>query len=255
MILDITKNKAFTTSQVAKMLSVHPNTVRWYEAEGFISPVPRLKNGYRCFTNRHILQLQVCRLIYGGGFANPKIREASNEILFLLSEWKINNSLKQAKYYLSLIETEYNKALETTAILVNWVSHDINKSPGKTYTRKEAANLLDITTEVLRNWERNGLINVTRSGKKNEKVYNENVIDRLRVIYMLRQNNHSIAAIKQSLSCFDSGNSTGAALALNQPITDSERVYMVAGDHWLEVLWDLSIRAKNIIDIIERIKK
>ena len=121
---DKTKKKIYSTSQVAKMISVHPNTVRWYEAMNFISPVPRLDNGYRCFSKKHVLQLQICRLIYGGGFASPKLRAASNEILYLLSDWDVNKCLLQARKYLNLIETEYSKALETASMLINRSKHE-----------------------------------------------------------------------------------------------------------------------------------
>ena len=153
-----------------------------------------------------------------------------------------------------MVEVEYTKALETASLLINWSEHKIQNTAKNVYTRKETAALLDITTEVLRNWERNGLINVVRTGKKNEKVYGEAELIRLRVIYMLRQNNYSIAAIKRSLNCYDSGNNAGAALALNQPATDPDRIYVTAGDHWLEVLWQLSLNARKIIEIIEKIK-
>ena len=35
------------TSEIARMVGVHPNTVRLYEARGYIAPVPRAGNGYR----------------------------------------------------------------------------------------------------------------------------------------------------------------------------------------------------------------
>ena len=244
--------KTYSTSQIAKMLSVHPNTVRWYEAVGLISPVERLANGYRQFNNRHLVQLKVCRLIYGGGYPNKQIRDSSMKILAYLKEWDIKSSLEQTRKYHRLIEAEYSKALETSTILTNWTEQ--TETTSNAYTRKEAADLLGITAEVLRNWERNGLINISRTGKKNEKVYGDNEMKRLRVIYMLRQNNYSIAAIHRSLVCFDNGNSAGAALALNQPVTNPDQLYICAGDHWLEVLWKLSLIAKKIIRIIDRVK-
>ncbi len=44
----------YTTSEVAKIIGIHPNTVRLYEEWGFISKVERKENGYRIFTDLHI---------------------------------------------------------------------------------------------------------------------------------------------------------------------------------------------------------
>ena len=73
---------------------------------------------------------------------------------------------------------------------------------------------------------------------------------RMRLIYMLRQNNYSIAAIHSSLLLYDKGDVTGAALALNSPSEDPERTYLSACDHWLEVLEKLLVDADEIIEIL-----
>ena len=41
------------TSDVAKAVDVHPNTVRLYEEWGFLPSVPRSPSGYRLFTDYH----------------------------------------------------------------------------------------------------------------------------------------------------------------------------------------------------------
>ena len=140
--------------------------------------------------------------------------------------------------------------LETAAILKVWAERKTAPVSGVRYTRKETALRLGITTEVLRNWERNGLVNIERSGKKNEKVYDNVTIMRLRIIYMLRQNHYSIAAIRKSLQLYDDGNSAGAALALNQFTNDPDRIYIASGDHWLEVLSGLSRQAEQMEKIV-----
>jgi len=242
--------KKYTTSQVAQILSVHPNTIRWYENTGLISPAARLPNGYRQFDGKHLIQLRICRLIFGSPYTNKSIRGAAFEILHALKEGDIGISLLLAKKYKHQLEKEYASALKTAAMLKEWTDRKPLPADGKSYTRKEVAALLGITTEVVRNWERNGLVCVNRRGRKNEQVYGELDVMRFRVIYMLRQNNYSIAAIHNSLSQYDQGNSMGAALALNQPAADPESIYMSAGDHWLEVLGELSRSAETMIQII-----
>lgn len=48
--------KIYTTSQIAKIIGVHPNTVRMYEGMGLISKALRKTNGYRVFSDVHIDQ-------------------------------------------------------------------------------------------------------------------------------------------------------------------------------------------------------
>jgi DNA-binding transcriptional MerR regulator len=42
------------TSDLARAAGVHPNTVRRYEALGWLPPAPRAPNGYRRFSQRHL---------------------------------------------------------------------------------------------------------------------------------------------------------------------------------------------------------
>jgi hypothetical protein len=52
----------YTTSQIANMFNLHPNTIRLYEVLGFISAPERKANGYRIFTEKHIKQIDIARL-------------------------------------------------------------------------------------------------------------------------------------------------------------------------------------------------
>lgn len=52
----------YSTSQIAKIIGIHPNTVRLYEDIGFITTPIRKSNGYRIFTDLHIDQFRLARL-------------------------------------------------------------------------------------------------------------------------------------------------------------------------------------------------
>ena len=41
----------YSTSDVAKLIGIHPNTVRLYEDLGLITRTERKENGYRIFTD------------------------------------------------------------------------------------------------------------------------------------------------------------------------------------------------------------
>ena len=49
-----TIDKTYKTSEVAKIIGIHPNTVRMYEDLKLISKPIRKDNGYRVFKDLHI---------------------------------------------------------------------------------------------------------------------------------------------------------------------------------------------------------
>lgn len=252
-ILRMSTETLYTTGQIAQEVGVHSNTIRFYEKIGVISPAERTKNRYRQFTAKHLAQLRVCRFIYGTPYTNRTIRNTAFSVVAALKVWDVKLALTHAKAYQHLLEIEYASALETAALLKNWAEKGQLPATGKSYNHKEAAALLRVTAEVLRNWERNGLIRVPREPNQS-RIYGDEEIARLRIIYMLRQNHYSIAAIQRSLALFDNGNSAGAVLALNQPAADSEIEFVSAGDHWLETLGLLSISAEKIKQIVMAIQ-
>ena len=54
----------YTTTDVAKIIGIHPNTVRMYEEWGLIPLAERKANGYRIFTDFHIEQLRLARIAF-----------------------------------------------------------------------------------------------------------------------------------------------------------------------------------------------
>ena len=50
------------TSDIAKALGVHVNTVRLYEEAGFLPPIPRSTNNYRQYSDLHLEHAKLVRL-------------------------------------------------------------------------------------------------------------------------------------------------------------------------------------------------
>ena len=51
----------YSTSQIAKMVGLHPNTVRMYEEWGLIQKPFRKKNGYRVYDENDMNRLKIIR--------------------------------------------------------------------------------------------------------------------------------------------------------------------------------------------------
>lgn len=242
----------FKTSDIARKANIHPNTVRFYEQIGYISPVLRAKNGYRLFNYRHLYQVMVLRCIFFDDWPGKRLREASLKIIDSLKLWELKAARTYTEDYIRLIKLEYEKAEEAAQILKKWANSICIPQLGKTYNRIEAAELIGNTPETLRNWERNGLIDVPRIGENKKRIYGQQEIERLKVIYMLRQSRYSMSAIHRCLKKFDAHCNEEALVALHNPETED---VVWTGDHWLCVLEKTYRKAKEILEILDKIEK
>jgi DNA-binding transcriptional MerR regulator len=98
---------------------------------------------------------------------------------------------------------------------------------------------------MLRNWERNGLIEVPRDPRNGYRLYGAAEIGRLRVIRTLRRANYSLMAILRMLLNLDQGKKEDLRQVLDTPRPD-ENVYSAA-DQWLSTLAELEQRAMDVI--------
>ena len=85
--------KTYNTSYVAKLIGIHPNTVRLYEEWGFITAPICKENGYRVFTQLHICQFMLARSalqeeVLQNGLRKKVIR------MDTLRNWEMNGLLK-----------------------------------------------------------------------------------------------------------------------------------------------------------------
>lgn len=242
----------YKTSDIARKTNIHPNTVRFYEEIGLISPVPRADNGYRLFNKRHLFQVKVLRCIFLDEWPGKNLRKASLKIIDAMKLWELKAARRYTKDYIQLIDIEYEKAKEVIEILKKWADNCTVEESREVYNRTEAAEIIGTTPEALRNWERNGLIVVPRIGKNKRRTYGQKEIERLRVIYMLRQSKFSMSAIYRCLIKFDTSCNEEALDALNNP--DEEDVVWT-GDHWLSVLEKTACKANEILSILDEIEK
>lgn len=60
--MEVVALKEYRTAEVAAIIGIHPNTVRFYEDWGLISKPERKENGYRVFTDLHIQQIRLARV-------------------------------------------------------------------------------------------------------------------------------------------------------------------------------------------------
>lgn len=183
----------YQTKEIAALVGVHPNTVRIYEEWRYISAVPRGENGYRVYSEVHLFQLKIARIAFRCEIVQGLIRAKARVIVEASGKEDFNQALEHTQAYLSHLEKEYDRALEAIELSEQLMCGKKSTAMG-TYTRKEAAQVLDLSPEVVRNWERNGLITVSRRSN-GFRAYTENEINQLKIIRTLRTAHYSISAI------------------------------------------------------------
>lgn len=241
--------KTYKTSELANKLNLHTNTVRFYEKIKFISPVKREKNNYRLFTERHYLQIKIIKLLYKDGWFGKEFRKTANDIIFSMRDWDIKRALNNSKIHYDLLNEELNKARSTVKILDLWSKNKNEKTNVNIYNYNEASELIGATKESIRNWERNKLIDIPRKGKNKERYFTDNEIQRLKIIYMLRQSKFTISSIFRSMQAYEKG----LKGKISEELKDDteEKMLIVTGDNWV---LNLEKAVKSSLEVIEIIK-
>jgi DNA-binding transcriptional MerR regulator len=239
---------SYRTIDIAREAGVHVNTVRLYEQIGLISVAPRTANGYRIFSEKHLYQTKIARLIVHGIWPGKPIRKSGMKIVSAMKEWDLIAAHLYARDYIKAINEERKKALVAIETLENWGNSIYASSSGETYNRKQTAAIIGTSPEVLRNWERRGLIKIPQ--KSSKRVYSLLEIERLRVIYVMLQSNYQIAEISERLQLYDKEIINEIPNEVNQ--RRDEHISNMRS-HWLEVSDNALENAMKVLGLLDEI--
>jgi DNA-binding transcriptional MerR regulator len=233
-------NHYLRTSDLAKAVGVHPNTVRLYEQWGFLPEAGRSPSGYRRFTEYHLDQLRLIRLIFSGGWPGRSIRKLGLGIIEHSAAGDLGGALEMAHQLVLQVQSELAQA-ESAGTPVDATTKSLHIG--------EVADLLNTTIDAIRNWERNHLIAVPRDPANGYRLYGASEIGRLRVIRMLLRAGYSMMAILRMVSQIDRGDTRNLRQALDTPLPGDD-VFMV-NDHWLSALEEFQGRALQVVALLE----
>ena len=99
----------YRTSEVAKVIGIHPNTVRKYEELELIPKARRGSNGYRVFTDFHIEQLRLARIAFQIEVLQNGLRKKIVETVKISARGDFDKALCFAKEYKNQIQKEQKK--------------------------------------------------------------------------------------------------------------------------------------------------
>ena len=241
----------YITSEVAKIIGVHPNTVRMYEQWGLIPPAERKSNGYRIFTDFHIEQFRLARIAFQIEVLQNGLRKKALETIKLSAKKDFDKALSFAKEYLSQIQREQRNAEESIDIAKQILSGE-SEEHTLFLKRKEVSDYLGISMDTLRNWERNGLLQIKRKAN-GYRAYTSDDIERLKMIRTLRLANYSLEAILRMLNALEHNPQIDMKQVLNTPEEDADIVSVC--DRLIVSLKDSEENAKKMINILLEMKE
>ena len=172
------------------------------------------------------------------------------EIIKLSAKSDFDKALVFAEEYLSQIQREQRNAEEAISIAKQILLGNSVES-ALFLKRKEVSDYLDISIDTLRNWERNGLLQIKRK-QNGYRVYTSNDIERLKMIRTLRLANYSLEAILRMLNALEQNPQINIKQVLNTPQSDSDIVSVC--DKLISSLKDAEKNAEKMINIILEMK-
>ncbi|MDF2593720.1 MAG: regulatory protein MerR [Clostridia bacterium] len=190
--------RTYSTSEIARIMGIHPNTIMLYEKWGYIAPVPRKENGYRVYTETHLEQIKLVRMSLRSELIKCYMKFEVQNIIRSAAQGDLKKALELSREYLKHIQNEKNNELKVMKIIQQILKNNSQEEKNILLNRNEAAKRLGVSINVIVYWERNGLLEVPRS-KNGYRVYGEDEIKQLRVIKALRKENYSTQCIGSML--------------------------------------------------------
>lgn len=200
------------------------------------------------FNEAHLDQMRLAREAMNFTWMGGEIRHTAYEMVYHGAEGDLGGALELAYQLRVLIQGERAQAEAAADFLESWAEGTAIDKRVKSRRIGEVAALLNVTTDRLRNWERNGLIDVPRDPHNGYRRYGTREVGRLRVIRTLSQARYSQMAILRMLTRFDQGETGDLREALDTASED-EDIYFVT-DQLLSTLAELEETAQEVIDLI-----
>ncbi len=233
--------KTYSTSEIAAIIGIHPNTVMLYEKWGYLAPVKRKENGYRVYTDKHLEQVKLVRMALRSELIKCYMKFEVQNIIRSAAQGDLRKALELSREYLEHIQNEKYNELMVMKIIREILESDLLEEKNISLNRSQAAKLLGVSINVIVYWERDGLLEVPR-GKNGYRIYGEDEIKLLRVIRTLRQENYSTQCIGRMLKELKT-RSRGNNIFLSRGTEDSD-------DRLLSSLTEAESNTKELIGYI-----
>lgn len=242
----------YKTAQIAKLIGVHPNTIRFYEEMELLPVIPRTESGYRIFNDRHLKQLWLLRTAFRAEIISSRLRQEVFEIVKVAAGDDIDGAYEGTQKYLEHLKEERARAEEAIRITLDIIENSSTSDENIVFNgRSKVASILGVTIDVLRDWERNGLIQVPMNSNRHRK-YGEKEMNRLKIIRTLRNAHYSTMSVLRMLNRLDNGE-VNIQEAINTPGEDEDIV--CAADRYTTALSMAQEDALEMMNILDEMRK
>lgn len=241
----------YRTSEIAKIIGIHPNTVRLYEELELIPKPDRMPNGYRVFTDLHIEQFRLARLAFQVEVLQNGLRKKIVQMVKVSAAGDYDKALELTEGYRMQLRQEIANTEEAIDI-VKRILDGRQEENVHTMKRKEVSEYLNISMDTLRNWEMNGLLTVRRR-QNGYRVYTDDDIRRLKIIRSLRCANYSLEAILTMLGQVSKYPGIDIKRALDTPKEDTEIIAVC--DKLVTSLTKAESNAEKMLDKLKEMKR
>ncbi len=209
-----------TTGTLAAMLGIHPNTLRWYEAAGYLPPVPRTPGGYRHYSPELVRLARVVRESHPLLRMFGPIRRETQAFLgacrreclglshqrmpeLRTPQLSYTDSLRRLGEVATLLRDEHRLALDALNALERFRrGAEAGRRGGPLRPIGRVASETGLTRDRIINWERDGLCRYPRS-PAGYRLFGAEETDRLLIIRSCRTAGYSITAIRRLLRAID----------------------------------------------------
>ena len=147
----------------------------------------------------------MARQVYYNQYAGRAIHQSGLRIIQAAVEGDLGGALELAYNHLALVQSERAQAEVAAGLLERWAFGTPADATPQPLQIGQVARLLGVSIDVVRNWDRNGLIDVPRDPSNGYRRYRAPEISRLRVIRMLSRSGYSLSAILRMLTQLDRG--------------------------------------------------
>jgi len=244
--------KTYKTAQIAELIGVHPNTVRFYEAMKLLPAIPRTESGYRVFTDAHLRQLRLLRTAFHTEITKDRLRQEVYEIVKTAAADDIGGAYQSAQKHLGHLREERDRAEDAIRITLDIIEKGGKTDKAVTFKgRRDVAEVLDVTIDVLRDWERNGLIQVPRDANRRRR-FGPTEMNRLKIIRTLRNAHYSMMSILRMLHRLDNGE-MDIRKVIDTPNEDEDIIS--AADRYITALSTAEKDALEMLAILAAMRK
>ncbi|GKX65155.1 MerR family transcriptional regulator [Inconstantimicrobium mannanitabidum] len=136
------------------------------------------------------------------------------KIIESVKEWNLIKYEAVTLEYIELISEDIDRTKKTIEIVIN--NLEKQEESDLMFSKKQAAQLVGVTEETIRNWERNELI--PQSLPYQKRFYSQAILKRMYVIRLLLLNGYSIMIIRKFFMHYNLGERSNAIESLINPI-------------------------------------